>query len=103
MHPLRKQSKRKTGLKEGRDIKGVCALPLPSCGGINVRWKEAMDKRVPEGSGRLEGEMPSLIESSCGEVGVRQWESQWWGLLGARGRRERRWTPGSKHRSWEKR
>lgn len=40
MHPLRKQSERKTVMKEARDIKGVCALPLPSCCGINVRWKE---------------------------------------------------------------
>lgn len=45
MHPLRKQSERKPVMKEVHDIKGVCALPLPSCCGINVRWKEA--KRSP--------------------------------------------------------
>lgn len=76
-------------MKEVHDIKGVCALPLPACCGINVRWKEVKkqkpqkkattDKQVPEGPGRLEGEMPSLIQSSWGEVGVRQWERQWRG------------------------
>lgn len=61
MHPLGRQSERKTVMKGVCDIKGVCALLLPPCCGINVRWKEvrkkpqkkAADKQLPEGSGGL--------------------------------------------------
>lgn len=45
MHPVRKESERKTVLKEVHDIKGVCALPLPACCGINVKWKEVKRSR----------------------------------------------------------